>query len=111
MAGVRMVLVITSIIVHVPENAEEDFTFVEPFDDRLRDAIAFAFADVPEVEFPGVSTLDPIWIEGANLGRCSRCGGRVTDYTAPDQLPGIAGGRLIAGTWLCDECENSPVAE
>src|SRR5947208_1691842 len=105
MTATRPVLITTSVIVHVPEETQEDFTFVEPLSVKLRQTIKEAFEQVPEAEYPGVTDLNPIWIEGTNIGRCDRCGCWVTDYTRPDQLPGIPGGRRIGGDWVCDECE------
>lgn len=108
--GTLPVLVTTSIIVHAEkERIDKDgFTFVEPFGERLRQAIKEAFRQDPEVDYPGTLEFNPIWIEDTNVGRCERCGAWMSDYTQPDYLVGIVAGRQIDGHWLCDECETFP---
>ena len=106
--GTRPVLVTTAMIVHVPKDRLEDdgFTYVEPYEERLAQAIKDAFRQIPEVEYPGSSEIRPIWIEDTNIGRCEQCGAWISDYTRPECLPGLIAGRQIDGRWVCDECEN-----
>jgi hypothetical protein len=106
MAGTRPVLVTTAIIVHMPKDRDDGgYTFVEPFADKLRHAIKEAFHQIPEVEYPEVMEIQPIWIEGTNIAHCEKCGRWMSDYTQPDYLAGVGGGRLVNGKYLCDECE------
>jgi hypothetical protein len=102
----KPVLVTTAIIVHVPDDDAEGFTFMEPFADGLRQAIERQFRGSPVVEYPGAMTFD--WLDASvlNVGKCADCGCWVSDYTRPDELKGIAAGRSIEGRWLCDECET-----
>jgi hypothetical protein len=106
MAGTRPVLVTTAIIVHMPEDRDDGFTFVEPFGDKLLHAIKEAFHETPEVEHPEAMEFQPIWIEGTNIARCEKCGTWMSDYTKPDNVAGVSGGRRINGKYLCDECET-----
>jgi hypothetical protein len=105
-ARTRPVLVTTVIVVHVPEDREDGFTSVEPYGDRLRQAIAEAFRQTPEVEYPESMEFRDISDKSENVGRCERCGAWISDYTQPDYLMGIGGGRRINGTFLCDQCET-----
>jgi hypothetical protein len=102
----RPVLVTTAIVVHVPEDREGGFNLVAPYADRLRQAIAEAFRQTPEVEYPEAMEFRDISDESENAGRCARCGGWISDYTRPDCLTGIGSGRRINGTFLCDQCET-----
>src|SRR5262245_60953877 len=102
----KPVLITTAIIVHVPDEAVEDgFTYVEPFADQMRDAIASAFPDSIRVEYP--ASLDMEWLDDpeTNIGKCSACGCWVSDYTRDDYLKGVTAGRVVDGRWLCDECQ------
>jgi hypothetical protein len=102
----KPVLITTSIVVQVPDEASEDFVFSYKYGDLLSDAIKSAFRDTPIVEYP--AALDFVWLdlEDVNVGRCEQCGCWVSDYTKPDELKGIPGGRFTDGKWLCDECET-----
>jgi len=67
-----------------PEDREVGFTFVEPYADRLRDAIKEAFRQTPEVEYPTAMEFQDISADsGENAGRCERCGCWMPDYTQP----------------------------
>ncbi len=103
----RSVLITTAIVVHVPDGADDGFTPVEPFADMLRKAIEDVFRGVSAVEYPTAMTLE--WLDELemNVGKCERCGCWVSDYSQPEDLKGIPGGRKIDGRWLCDECETS----
>jgi hypothetical protein len=102
----KPVLVTTAIIVHVPDDDSEGFTFVEPFAAGLRQVIGREFHGSPVVEYPGAMTFD--WLDASvlNVGKCAGCGCWVSDYTRPDELKGIAAGRWVGGRWLCDQCET-----
>ncbi len=102
----KMVLCTTAILVHFPDDEDDTgYDCVDPFDDRLLQAIQREFQESTVVEYPGV--IDREWVDlpGTNLGKCCECGRWVTDYTQPDDLKGIAGGRTVEGRLICDECE------
>ena len=105
-ARTRPVLVTTAIVVHVPEDREGGFNLVAPYADRLRQAIAEAFRQTPEVEYPKALDFRFLSDETENVGRCELCGVWISDYTRPDCLTGIGSGRRINGTFLCDQCET-----
>jgi hypothetical protein len=105
-ARTRPVLVTTAIVVHMPEDREDGFTFVEPYGERLRRAIEGAFRQSPEVEYPGAIEFRDLSDQTENVGRCERCGDWISDYTRPDYLMGLGGGRRIDGVFLCDQCET-----
>ncbi|WPB82251.1 hypothetical protein KYC5002_24435 [Archangium violaceum] len=46
------------------------------------------------------SELDPA---SSNCGRCTRCGGWVTDRDRPEPLDGLGNGARVDGQLLCDE--------
>jgi hypothetical protein len=103
---VRHVLITTAIVVRMPDGDDDGFTYAEPFTDKMREAIVDAFRGSPAVEYPEAMTF--VWLDepDVNVGRCAGCDCWVSDYTRPETLQGIAGGRLISGRWLCDECET-----
>jgi hypothetical protein len=95
MAVIKMskpVLITTALIVHVPDEHADTFTFVEPFTDQFCDAIEKAFQDSPFVEYPRCVAMEWVDAPDANIG--------------PDGLKGIPSGRLREGQWICDECET-----
>lgn len=99
----KPVLITTAIIVHVPDEHAETFTYAESFGDEMRDAIEKAFQDSPFVEYPGCVAMEWVDAPDANIGKCSECNRWVTDCY---ELKGIPAGRLRDGQWICDECEN-----
>src|SRR5215204_7722459 len=101
----KPVLITTALIVHVPDEHADTFTFVESFADQLRDAIANAFQNSPFAEYPGCQNMEWVDAPDANIGKCSECNCWVTDYSQPDGLKGIPQGQLRDGQWICDECE------
>jgi hypothetical protein len=102
----KPVLVTTAIIVHVPDDDDEGFTFVEPFADRLSEAIQREFRGSPVVEYPAAMCFE--WLDSSvvNVGKCVECGCWVSDYTQPEELKGIPSGRSVEGRLICDECET-----
>jgi hypothetical protein len=109
MAVIKMskpVLITTALIVHVPDEHADTFTFVEPFTDQFCDAIEKAFQDSPFVEYPRCVAMEWVDAPDANIGKCSECNCWVTDGSQPDGLKGIPAGRLREGQWICDECET-----
>lgn len=112
----RHVLITTAIVVQVPEG--DGFEDVEPFADTLRKAITDAFRGSPAVEYPEAMSFIQLEEAYVNVGKCAECGCWVSDYTKPETLEGIPGGRVVDGRWLCDECEtfgeraeNEPTSE
>lgn len=105
-ARTRPVLVTTAIIVHVPEDREDGFTFAEPYGDRLLQVIEEAFRQTTEVEYPKALDFRFLSDETENVGRCDQCGVWISDYTQPDYLMGINAGRRTNGRLLCDQCET-----
>ena len=101
----KLVLITTAILVHVPDDVDEGFTFVEPFYEKLSGAIRREFEGSPLVEYPGVTDCEWVDLPGVNLGKCCECHRWVTEYMKPDDLKGIAGGRTVEGRLICDECE------
>ena len=102
----KPVLISTALIVHVPDEHAETFTYAEAFADQMRDAIANAFQSSPFVEYPSCMNLEWVDAPDTNIGKCSECDGWVTDYSQPYELKGIPAGRLREGKWICDECET-----
>jgi hypothetical protein len=102
----KPVLITTAIIVFVPDDDDSEFEFVEPYAQRLREAIQQAFQETKIVDYP--ASMQYEWIDGedANVGRCAKCGCWVTDYTREDELKGLPPGRVSNGQLLCDECET-----
>ena len=101
----KPVLIATALMVLVPDEHAESFTYAESFADQTRDAIEKAFQDSPFVEYPGGVVMEWVDAPDANIGKCSECNRWVTDCSQPDELKGIPAGRLRQGQWICDECE------
>lgn len=106
-ADTRPVLVTTAIIVNMAGEREGGFTFVDPYGDRLKEAIEDAFRETPEVEYPKSMEFRDISPDTEeNVGRCQQCGCWVSDYTQAGCLAGIPAGRRVDGRFLCDQCET-----
>lgn len=114
----RHILITTAIVVRIPDEDDEGFTYAETFSNKMREAIVDTFRGTPEVEYPQSMSL--VWIDDPdlNVGRCEECNRWVSDYTRPETLQGIVAGRSVGGRWLCDECEtygdgtdNGPLSE
>ncbi|MDR3637001.1 MAG: hypothetical protein P4L84_24570 [Isosphaeraceae bacterium] len=99
-------LITTSIIVHVPDgnDADDAFSFVEPFEKRMRSIVEDAFRGESFVEYPSVINTTAIYFPDTNAGKCERCGRWVSDNRLPGEFDGLSVGRLNDGRWICTEC-------
>jgi hypothetical protein len=78
---------------------------MEAISQRLRDAVAQAFA--------GDSSIMPVdgiaydWLNDSdsNFGRCADCNRLVSNYEKPKQIRVLLDARVTDGKLMCDECD------
>lgn len=98
------VVLSTGIIVEIEAAEHGHSERMEEISQRLRDAVAQAFA--------GDSSITPVagiaydWLNNAdsNFGRCAACNRLVSNYEKPNQIRVLVDARVTNGKLMCDEC-------
>jgi hypothetical protein len=95
----------TGIIVVIEASEQGHSKRIEAISQRLRDAVAQAFA--------GDSSIMPVdgiaydWLNDSdsNFGRCADCNRLVSNYEKPKQIRVLLDARVTDGKLMCDACD------
>ncbi len=98
------VVLSTGIIVDIEASEQGHSERMEAISQRLRDAVAQAFAG--DASIMPVASIAYDWLNdsSSNFGRCVDCNRLVSNYEEPNQIRVLVDARVTDGKLVCDEC-------